>query len=42
MTTPIPSSLLLDENNTSAKSRAEGDLDHANADLRQQCGLCAI
>ena len=36
MTTPIPSSLLLDVNNTSAKVRVEGYLDNAQADLHQQ------
>ena len=36
MTTPIPSSLLLDVNNTWAKVRVEGYLDNAYADLHQQ------
>ena len=36
MMTPIPSSLLLDVNNTWAKVRVEGYLDNAYADLHQQ------
>ena len=42
MTTPIPSSLLLDKNNTSAKVKVEEYLENAYADLYQHSGLCAI
>ena len=42
MSTPDPSSLSLDKNNTSAKVRVEGYLDNAYADLHQHSGLSAI
>ena len=42
MSTPDPSSLSLDKNNTSTKVRVEGYLDNAYANLHQHSGLCAI
>ena len=42
MVPPIPLSLSLEENNTSAKVWVEGYLDNAYADLRQHCRLCVI
>ena len=42
MSTPDPSSLSLDKNNTSAKVRMEGYFENAYADLHQHSGPCAI